>query len=418
MARRRGVQKGRIHQQGKMWYVAYREDALNDSGEIVQVRRNKPLCQVKGVSKKEAQRIANEEVLNKINTQSQRPSSMLTVKQFVEGRFKTDVVRYMKHAGQIHYNYVLENHVLPAIGEMRLRDVSNDAVQSLVGLKHDSGLSSQTVYHIKNAISAVFRHAKVKKAFFGDLPTEGVRMPEMVRKEIHAMSFDQAVSLLEGLKDVSTTAFAMVALALTTSMNIAEILGLRRKRVNLSKDSVMLNGRSLGGEMIAVRENFYRGKFGTVKAKARLRDLPIPQALLPVLNEVMNGSAFKGPDDLVFGTEKGTPLDEKNLMRRVIKPIASRLNMAWLGWHGFRHTHSTLAEQIGMALADRQAQMGHGDYRMTLHYTHADLDRRRRTLDSMGARLLGTSSNGDSGQRASNMALIDTNGLQEKPVTH
>ena len=32
--------------------------------------------------------------------------------------------------------------------------------------------------------------------------------------------------------------------------------------------------------------------------------------------------------------------------------------MPWLSWHVFRHTHATLGEQIGMALSDRQAQMG------------------------------------------------------------
>lgn len=29
-----------------------------------------------------------------------------------------------------------------------------------------------------------------------------------------------------------------------------------------------------------------------------------------------------------------------------------------------------------MALSDRQAQMGYGDVRMTMHYTHSDLERK------------------------------------------
>jgi integrase len=77
-------------------------------------------------------------------------------------------------------------------------------------------------------------------------------------------------------------------------------------------------------------------------------------------------------------------------MRRVIKPVATKLRMPWLGWHTFRHTHSTLAEELQMALSDRQAQMGHSDYRMTLHYIHSDMERRRRTLDVMANRLTGT----------------------------
>ncbi len=87
-----------------------------------------------------------------------------------------------------------------------------------------------------------------------------------------------------------------------------------------------------------------------------------------------------------------TPLDEKNVMRRIIKPTAVELSVSCMGWHVCRHTHLTLAEELGMALSDRQAQMGHGDYRMTMLYTHSDLERRRQTLDLMANRLLGLSS--------------------------
>jgi integrase len=63
--------------------------------------------------------------------------------------------------------------------------------------------------------------------------------------------------------------------------------------------------------------------------------------------------------------------------------------MPWLSWHVFRHTHATLGEQIGMALSDRQAQIGHGDVRMTLHYTQSDLQRRRGAIEDLTNRLMG-----------------------------
>ena len=42
-----------------------------------------------------------------------------------------------------------------------------------------------------------------------------------------------------------------------------------------------------------------------------------------------------------------------------------------------------------MALSDRQSQMGHGDVRMTMHYTHSDLERRRAAIETMTDRLMG-----------------------------
>jgi integrase len=205
------------------------------------------------------------------------------------GRFRGDVVKTKKHAGQLHYEYILDKHVLPALGDKRLRDVTHDDVQTL-NLKRDSGLSSQTVIHIRNVANRVFKYAKTTKAFYGELPTEDIEMAEKVTKEAHAMDFEMAFGLLESLEAISFVAYAIVLLSVTTSMNIAELLGLRRKRVNLSQDPIMLGDRSLDGRSIAVRENFYRGVFGTVKKKSRKRDLPIPKAVLPVLQELMDST--------------------------------------------------------------------------------------------------------------------------------
>lgn len=91
--------------------------------------------------------------------------------------------------------------------------------------------------------------------------------------------------------------------------------------------------------------------------------------------------------DLIFASRKGTPLNENNLLGRVIKSIARELGMPWLSWHVFRHTHSTLGEQSGMALSDRQAQMGDGDVRMTLRYTHSDLQRKRAGVEAISERI-------------------------------
>jgi hypothetical protein len=62
--------------------------------------------------------------------------------------------------------------------------------------------------------------------------------------------------------------------------------------------------------------------------------------------------------------------------------------MAWLSWHCFRRTHTTLANELGMAFTDRMAMMGHSEARMTALYTADDLQRRRTVLDQMAARLV------------------------------
>ena len=91
MARRRAQQKGYVHKQGNAWYLAFREDALDADGKVVRIRRNQKIADAKEVSKREAQRIARE-ILNRVDEQAQRPMSLVTVQDFIEARFKTDVI--------------------------------------------------------------------------------------------------------------------------------------------------------------------------------------------------------------------------------------------------------------------------------------------------------------------------------------
>ena len=60
-----------------------------------------------------------------------------------------------------------------------------------------------------------------------------------------------------------------------------------------------------------------------------------------------------------------------------------------INWCWTRRMLKLCAKPSTVALSDRQAQMGHGDVRMTLHYTHSDLNRRRQAIEAMKDRLMG-----------------------------
>jgi hypothetical protein len=50
----------------------------------------------------------------------------------------------------------------------------------------------------------------------------------------------------------------------------------------------------------------------------------MPATLVTALREHHMASAFKEADELVFSTEKGTPLDGHNFVRRVFEPALRR----------------------------------------------------------------------------------------------
>lgn len=365
---------------------------------------------MKPLTKTEANRAAWENHLSKLDQNNRTPLSMMTVEQFVETKFQPGHVDLLKPAGRSHYKYMLP-HALAAIGKMRLCDVRKEHVQYAINgiLKKDvppppepaegkktaakkqwkpRKYSVQTAKHVRTVISAIFSYAESEGCFSGTNPAKHAKLPEMVTKQRHALSLQQVQAVYGKLKAPIND---MMLFAVLTSMNIAEICGLRWRRVNLTDQWKVMDDEILPPRTLAVREQWYRGAFGSVKAKARRRNIPIPKLLMTVLKS-MASEAQQDQDAVVFASRTGRPIDEHNAAKRHLKPAGESLGMPWLSWHVFRHTHSTLTKQIGLSDYDRMVLMGHGSIQMTDRYTHADVERQREALDQIGDLIIGDAS--------------------------
>ena len=163
----------------------------------------------------------------------------------------------------------------------------------------------------------------------------------MERKESHALTFEQGRLVLEALPSPVSE---MALVSMTCSLNVAEILGLRWKWVNLAPESVVVGSELLPPYSLAVRQNYYRGEFCSVKADGRRRNVPLSSGVVNALSKLRGRPSHTSPEDLVFASSNGTPLDERNLSKRHLRRVGVKLKLPWLGWHVFRHTHATFVE--------------------------------------------------------------------------
>jgi integrase len=126
---------------------------------------------------------------------------------------------------------------------------------------------------------------------------------------------------------------------------------------------------------------------GTTKTKSRRPTVGIADGLAEELLALKQESPFNRPDDVVFSSSKGTPLDGHNVNNRIFRPLAAELGFP-ISWHIFRHSAATFCEHVEMPMSDREKLMGHAAAHMTAHYTHSDVLRRRRYQNEIAARLL------------------------------
>ena len=397
MARRRLQQKGDLYKQGGYWKLRWREDQVGVGG-VPKRAWSRPVfigpCEGLGhLTEKQAQRLAWENFLSRLDQNNMAPMSVMTVAQFVERRFLPGHVAMLKPAGRAHYAWALK-HILPALGASRLRDVRKDDIQRIVSGLLAAGRAVQTAQHVKNAVSAIFTYAEGEACYAGTNPAKHVKLPEMVRREPHALTFDQARAVLAAL---APPAREMALSIILLSCNVSELLGLRWKRLNLTPEWSTADGEALPPWTLVVRQQWCRGRgkaikagYGSTKAKARERHIQIPAPLRPILIGMSRRKKWTGPEDAVFAGRTGRPLDEHNYAEDYLKPVGRALGMPWLAWHVFRRTHATLTKFVGLADFDRMKLMGHSSMALTDRYTDAERGDQGAAIELIAERLMGT----------------------------
>lgn len=409
-------QKGDLYRSSGYWMLRWHEDQTKPNGEIKR-GWSKSICVgpcegLGRLTEKEARRLSWNNHLSRLDQNNRTPNSIMTVQEFVERKFLPEHVAYKKHGGQEYYRsqlpFVLDGvpdqkrgrggrtrfkmgEEPPAIrrtqgiGRKRLRDVKRDDLQRLIGTMLARGYSVQSAKHVKTVASAIFTHALQEELFVGTNPARFVKLPEMLRATPHALSFEQLANLLQRLP---TTVRLMVFLAAITSMNVAEICGLRWKRCNLTGEPVIMDDELLPPYMAGVREQWYKGQWGSVKAKARRRYVLLPQWAVEQLMALRQREKWIGPEDPVFAGKSGKPLCENAIIQRHLKPVGAKLGMPWLSWHDLRRTFATLADLEKISIGERKELMGHGRAEMTLHYTHVPSQQVSEVLERLSERLV------------------------------
>jgi integrase len=94
------------------------------------------------------------------------------------------------------------------------------------------------------------------------------------------------------------------------------------------------------------------------------------------------------PDDFVFHTDRGTPLNPNNVLNRVLHPASKAAGIPRVSWHNFRYTYTTWANPTSESIKALQSQLGHTNSRMTLDVYTQPMPKVQKKLAGKIARVL------------------------------
>jgi integrase len=219
-------------------------------------------------------------------------------------------------------------HLIPALGELRLRDIGREPIQSMLNAKLASGLAWETVHHLQCALSKILGTA----VEWGYIEANPVRM---------------------------TTSRSLVLLLMLTGLRIGELLALRWRNVDLATG------------VIRVEETVYEGHFDEPKSRHSMRLIPLGPLAVAVLSERCK-QVVVDSSSLVFSSRAGGTLDRRTLLSRQLKPVAKAAGVGNVTWHLLRHSNATLHDSLGTPLGTVQALLGHSSSEITRQvYLHS-----------------------------------------------
>ena len=239
------------------------------------------------------------------------------------------------------YRSVLENHVLPALGPMKLEDVGRAEVTALHHrLRETPGMANTVV----DVLSRMFRLAEAwDLAPPGGNPCRRVRRYRMRPRE-RFLTPGEYRRLGHALGEAEGTlwppAVAAIRLLLLTGCRREEVLNLRWDDVDRAAGELRLRDTKTGPRMVPL----------TAAARGVLDGVPRP---------AKNPWVFPGQRE-----------DRLSNLYHYWKPVRARAGLHDVRLHDLRHSYASRALALGESLSVIGSLLGHREVASTARYAH------------------------------------------------
>lgn len=256
------------------------------------------------------------------------------------------------------YRRQLTNHVLPGLGELRLREITTGRLDRFLNtIKDDIG--APTAKTCRSAVSGVLGLA----VRYGALTHNPIRDVEVIetkaKKEPRALTAAERVQWIAQLEDdedaVNKDLPDLSRFMMATGLRIGEALAVLWSEVDSDMTSVDITStviRVTGVGLIRKR----------TKSRAGERRLALPSWATEMLERRKHSNPE--PDSPVFPDSLGGLRDPSNT-RRALREARGTEGFEWVTSHNFRKTAATIMDDAGLSARAIADQLGHARPSMT-----------------------------------------------------
>ena len=289
-------------------------------------------------------------------------------------------IRYNTAKG---YEGIIEHHIIPAIGVIKLRQLSSIHIQRMYNETKENGrmqrgskqngkaLSNTFVRRVHAVLQAALKQA-VKERLIPYNPCENCRIPPKDKKEMTILPPERIGRYLQEAEKYGV--LPMFYLELSSGLRRGELLALLWKDLNVKE-------RTLSVTKSVCRID-HQLVVSQPKTKNSLRLLTLPESTVQILVEEHE----KHPDNpYMFPSPKTGEMLDPASFRAMHDRILEAIGAEHVRFHDMRHTFATLALKNGVDVRTLSEMLGHYSAGFTLStYVHSTPSMRVQAADTIG----------------------------------
>ena len=293
----------------------------------------------------------------------------------------------LKPSTALRYRGLVEHHITPTLGGIRLAALTPTHVDTLMSAVMASGRGAQTANHAR----AVLRTA-LNDAVRDSLTVRNVAsLTDPRRVEPHQvppMQPEDATAILAAVAGLPLR--PIVTTALWTGLRMGELLALTWDRVDLDRGQLVVSSSIVRvARQTKVAGTKTRGSVRAVPIAEPLRDILLAHRAAQRELRLAAGAQWDSSwGDLVFCSVNGSPLIGTSV-NSAFRKVLARAGLPHRRFHDLRHGAATLWLAAGVDLKTVSSLLGHSNISTTAHIYTSVLDTLKADAAQRMTRLLG-----------------------------
>lgn len=280
------------------------------------------------------------------------------------------------------YTSIVEQHIIPKLGEYELSELTPFLVQQFVteltshgNLKTGKGLAANTVNSIITVVQqSMFTAHSI--GFVDGYEMNNVKRPKTQEKPVECFTPAEQKKIEQAVLTDRREKMKGILICLYTGLRIGELMALEWEDIDLRKGELKVtkschDGKDESGKLCRIIE--------TPKTAHSIRVIPLPKQIVPILREMK-----KGNNSPLVITDKGK-IPSVRAYQRSFELLLAKLGLPKRGFHSLRHTFATRAIECGMDVKSLSELLGHKNSVVTLNrYVHSLMEHKKAMMDKLG----------------------------------